>query len=238
MGLALAAGCTPVGRRPEPATPPVEETPQVRVDTVEVAPPEMADMERKIAVLQFQLLEKDAQNRQLAEQLSETRIEVVRNMAKLQSQATRAEAASGVAEAEIALQSLASVEGGKDSQEYAEARDLLVQSTKQFDQSNFGGALYLATYARAAAGKGQSRFAGNDGRELLSGESLFALPVRLATTSRSNVRSGPGLDYAIQFTLDEGTPLSGLSYSGEWVRVEDLEGREGWIFHTLVDSRR
>lgn len=212
----------------------------MRVDTVlvEVEPPEVAEMERRIAVLQLQLLERDAQNRRLAEQLNETRLEVVRHMAKLQSQATRAEAASGMAEAEIALRALAGVESGTDSPEYGEARDLLAQSTDQFEMGNFGGALYLATYARAAAGGGQSRIAGTDGHELLAGESLFALPVRLATMSRSNVRGGPGLDFPVQFTVEAGTPLSGLSYSGEWVRVVDAEGRGGWIFSTLVDSRR
>ncbi len=237
-----AAACAHGGPPPVPVAAPVQDPPPVRVDTVivevEVAPPEMAQMERRIAVLQLQLLERDAQSRRMAEQLNETRLEVVRNMAKLQSQATRAEAASGVAEAEIALQALGGVEGGTDSREYAEARDLLTQSTEQFELGNFGGALYLATYARAAAANAQSRIAGADGRELLSGESLFALPVRLATTSRSNVRSGPGLDFAVQFTLEAGTPLSGLSYSGEWVRVVDAEGRGGWIFSTLVDSRR
>jgi hypothetical protein len=235
-----AAACAHGGPPPEPVAAPVAEPPPARVDTVrvEVAPPEMADMERRIAVLQLQLLEKDAQNRRLADQLNETRLEVVRTMAKLQSQATRAEAASGVAEAEIALQALAGVEGGPDSREYAEARNLLTQGTQQFEAGNFGGALYLATYARAAAANGQSRIAGADGHELLSGESVFALPVRLATSSRSNVRNGPGLEFSVRFVVEAGTPLSGLSYSGEWVRVVDPEGRGGWIFSTLVDSRR
>jgi hypothetical protein len=159
-------------------------------------------------------------------------------MAKLQSQATRAEAASGMAEAEIAVRALAAVEGGPDAPEYAEAHDLLAQSTEQFETGNFGGALYLATYARAAAAGGQSRIAGDDGQKLLSGEALFALPIRLSTTSRSNVRSGPGLDFPVQFTVEEGVALSGLSYSGEWVKVVDASGRGGWIFSALVDSRR
>jgi len=47
------------------------------------------------------------QLRELQEQLDATRLELVRNMARLQTQATRAEAASGMAEAEIALATLA-----------------------------------------------------------------------------------------------------------------------------------
>jgi hypothetical protein len=237
--LLAAGGCSLFNPPPEPTPVPVEEPTPVRVDTVtvEVAPPEMVQMEQRIAVLQLQLLEREAQNRRLAEQLNETRQELVRNMAKLQSQASRAEAASGIAEAEIALQALAGLGGGRASPEYAEAASLLAQSTAQFETGNFGGALYLAAYARAAAGDGQSRLRASDDRELVRGESLFALPVSLSTTSRSNVRRGPGMGFPVEFVLDRDAPVSGLSYSGEWVRVVDGAGREGWIYHELVTSR-
>ncbi|MEJ2203844.1 MAG: SH3 domain-containing protein [Gemmatimonadota bacterium] len=238
--LLTAGGCSYFRRPPPPEPVPVEEPMPIRADTVvvEVEPPEMAQMERRIAALQLQLLERDAQNRRLAERLNETRQELVRNMAKLQSQASRAEAASGIAEAEIALQALASVEGGSTSPEYSEGLALLAQSSSQFEAGNFGGALYLAAYARSTAGEGQSRLRENDGRELVSGESVFLLPVSLSTTSRSNVRRGPGMGFPVEFVLDEQASVSGISYSGEWVRIVDGTGREGWIFHALVTSRQ
>ena len=238
--LLTLGACTPWAR-PEATTPVVPHAEaEVRVDSVrvEVAPPEMARLEQRVAVLQLQLLERGAQNQRLAEQLREARQEVVRTMAKLQSQANRAEAATGMAEAEVAVQTLASLEGGRSSAEYAEARALLDESTAQFDAGNFGGALYLATYARAAATSGRRGFTGLDGRELVSGETLFALPIAMTTTSRSNVRSGPGLDFSVQFVLDAGASITGVSYSGAWVRVVDHTGGEGWIFHQLVAGRR
>lgn len=237
--LLVAGGCSHFRQSPDPTPPPVEVPPPVRVDTVtvEVAPPEMVQMERRIAVLQLQLLEREAQNRRLAEQLNETRQELVRNMAKLQSQASRAEAASGIAEAEIAVQALAAIGGGEASPEYVEAVALLAQGTALFEGGNFGGALYLVTYARATAGDGQSRLLRNHDRELVRGESLFALPLSLSTTSRSNIRRGPGMGFSVEFVLDRNAPVSGLSYSGEWVRIIDGAGREGWIYHALVTSR-
>ncbi len=38
------------------------------------------------------------------------------------------------------------------------------------------------------------------------------------------------------FTVDAGTPLVGYSYTEQWVRINDDEGRDGWIFHNLVTS--
>ncbi|MGI9627648.1 MAG: SH3 domain-containing protein, partial [Longimicrobiales bacterium] len=67
-----------------------------------------------------------------------------------------------------------------------------------------------------------------------SGEALFALPVPLVTVSRSNVRTGPGTDHAVEDTLEPETAVTGMSYTSEWVRVAFGDGKEGWIFHTLV----
>jgi SH3-like domain-containing protein len=51
------------------------------------------------------------------------------------------------------------------------------------------------------------------------------------------VRAAPGLEAGIAFTLDAGAQVVGQSYTSQWVRIVDADGREGWIFHTLVSSR-
>ena len=57
--LLVAGGCSYFGQSPEPMPVPFEAPTPLRVDTVtvEVDPPEMVQMERRIAVLQLQLLE-------------------------------------------------------------------------------------------------------------------------------------------------------------------------------------
>ena len=196
-----------------------------------------AELEGQIARLEIQVLERDAQLAEMREQLQAARQELVRNMAKLQSLTSRAEAASGIAEAEIAVESLARSMEGAPLNEYDQARALIGESSTEFSAGNFGGALYLATEARALARSGQARLRTGDGQSLRSGESLFARPIPIQTTGRSNVRSGPGLDFRVLHTLDPATTLIGHSYTDEWVRIVDDGGREGWIFHTLVTSR-
>ena len=233
-----ATACTKAPS-PSPASPRfVAADTVVRVDTVRVETEARANaqLEERMARLQIELLGRDVQLQELQQQLDETRQEVVRNMAKLQSQASRAEAASGISEAEIALQALATSRG-TDVAEYAQARSLVAQSSAEFGSDNYGGALYLATQARTLARAGQARVRGGSSGTARSGEALFAVPVPLHTSGRSNVRWGPGLTSAVAFTLDEGTPVLGHSYTSQWVRVETEDGREGWIFHTLVAGR-
>jgi hypothetical protein len=193
------------------------------------------ELERRVAELELRLLEKEAQVDELQARLEDTRGEVVRTMAKLQTVASRAEAASGMAEAEIALQSLkASV--GKDAPEVAQVTSLVRQSSAEFNKQNYGGALYLAGQAKALAGGSRGRFTGGGGSSR-NGETPFAVPLRLKSTGRGNVREGPGTKYDVAFSLESGSPLTGHSYLDDWIRVSDDNGRSGWIFRSLVTRR-
>jgi len=237
--LSVALSCTPSGDPPPPPPPRTVTDTVYMVDTVRVETEAAADAElqAQVARLQIQLLEREGQLRVVNDELASTRQEVVRNLAKLQSQASRAEAASGLAEAEIALQALERAPGGTDLPEYSEAQSRLAEGSAEFGAENYGGALYLATQARTLVRTGQARVRAVGGESLREGESLFTIPVPLRTVGRSNVRSGPGLDFDVQFTLDPDAVLVGQSYTSQWVKVVDNEGREGWIFHTLVTGQ-
>src|SRR6266550_4348526 len=150
-------------------------------------------LEQRVARLELRLVERDAQLEDLQARLDEARQEVVRTMAKLQTIASRAEAASAMAEAEIAIQSLraapgAEAEGGVD---LAQAGTLLQQGSAEFAKQNYGGALYLANQAKNLAGLGRSRLGGAGRPPLRPGEVSFAVPVRLQATARGKVRDGP-----------------------------------------------
>ena len=184
------------------------------------------------------MLERDAQIGELQEQLDGAIQEVVRAMARLQTLNSRAEAASAMAEAEIALEALSNLTGGEGAPEGDQAAHFLEMSTGEFNNQNYGGSLYLASQARSIALAGQARLATGGDEERRPGEVAFALPLPLQTSRRSNVRAGPGLGFRILFTLDPDAPLTGLSYTEEWVRVSDAAGRTGWIFYNLVGSRQ
>jgi uncharacterized coiled-coil protein SlyX len=216
-------------RRPPPTQPATSPQPSVARDTL---------LEQRVARLELRLLEKEAQVEELETRLDDARREVVRAMAKLQTLATRAEAASGMAEAEIAQQTLRNAGGASAAPEIAQSAQLLQLATAEFDKENYGGALYLANQAKAAAAAGQGRLASVERGTLRPGEVPFALPLRLQTTGRANVRGGPGAAFQILFTLDGGAPVTGYSYGDQWVRVTDESGRAGWIFQGLIGRRQ
>ena len=53
---------------------------------------------------------------------------------------------------------------------------------------------------------------------------------------RTHMRSGPGTKYAILWQLDKGYPLKVLGRKGNWTKVSDFEGDEGWIHKKLLNS--
>jgi hypothetical protein len=185
----------------------------------------------------LRVLEEEALVEDLQTKLDDARQEVVRAMAKLQSLATRAEAASGMAEAEIALDSLKAAAGQQPPPEVGQAAHLMQMSSTEFDKQNYGGALYLANQGKSVARAGHGRIAGTDRGALRPGEVGLSVPLRLQTISSGNVREGPGANYKVRFTLQAGAEVTGYSYLDTWLRVEDESGRSGWIFYTLVGRR-
>lgn len=232
-GFLFFTALLPVGAcSPKPAEPgPAPSQPQT------AASPARADLEKRIARLELSLMEKEAQVEELQARLEETRQEVVRAMAKLQTLASRAEAASAIAEAEVALQPLKSAPGQGSAPEANQADKLLKESSSEFDKENYGGALYLANQAKTMAGAARGRVSAGERGAQRAGETAFALPIRLKAAGRGNVRAGPGTGARIEFAVERGAPLVGYSYVDEWIRIGDEEGRSGWIFRSLVARR-
>lgn len=49
-----------------------------------------------------------------------------------------------------------------------------------------------------------------------------------------NVRSGPGTDQDIVFTVERGVPFKVLERKGEWLHIRHADGDAGWIHQALV----
>lgn len=227
IGAALVACSSPKSgaRGPAPRNTPV------RVDTVTVRD---VEMDRRVTRLELRLLEKETQVEELTRRLDDARDEVVSTMAKLRNIASRAEAASAMAEADVALQQLRGMEAARSLPEMTQAAGFAQRSTAEFEKENYGGALYLANQAKAAAAAARSRASVGSRGAARAGETMFALPVRIRIGSRGNVRDGPGTNFPVVFEASAGTTLTGLSYTEDWIRVVDDAGRAGWIFRTLL----
>ena len=201
-------------------------------------------LEDRATKAELLLLERDGRIAELEGRLSwqrrildETISEVVRAKARFRSVESRAEAASQIAEAEIAIKTLADLAGGTSTAEYAQAEDFVERSTQEFEAENYGGAIYLTSRAKSLIGLAQMQLRGREDVEVSAGEVLFGVPLALRVVKSSNVRGGPGLDYEILRTLEVGTAVTAFSFKGKWVHVRLVDGSRGWIFQTLVGER-
>ena len=222
----LATGCSSSKSEPTPSPSPRQRPTR--------SGPSRIDLEKRIGRLELSLMAKEAQVDVLQTQLEETRQEVVRAMAKLQSLASRAEAASAIAEAEVAIQPLTAAPGQTTPPEANQASRLLRESSAEFDKENYGGALYLANQSKAMAGAARGRLSAGERGAQRPGETAFALPISLKASGRGNVRAGPGTGSRIEFAVEPGDDLIGYSYVDEWIRIGAEDGRSGWIFRSLV----
>ena len=199
-------------------------------ETVTVRDPEL---QREAARLWVNLLERSAQLADVERKLDEATTEVVRAMARLRTLATRAEAASAMAEAEVALQQLRGRAGQQLPPEGRQAEESLRMATAAFDAENYGGAVYLATQSKRAATAGRGRLAETAGTTR-GGERNFALPVPLVTTQRANLRSAPSTGGEVVAQVPASTPLTAYAWAQEWLRVTTADGRTAWVHQDLV----
>ncbi|BBO78027.1 hypothetical protein DSCW_54440 [Desulfosarcina widdelii] len=209
---------------------------------------EIEDLERRVADLEIQLLQKEALNIELQrravlrqQRLDSAITEVVRTKSKLRTVESKAEAASTIAEAEIAVKSLQSRidnDENKDQIEVLEkAKRLLGQSTAEFKARNFGGALYLAVQSKNQVASVGGQFQGRDEGDRLIGETAFAHPLRLKVIKNTNLRTGPGLNYKVSNTLKSGTVIVGHGYKENWIRIDTENDQTGWVHQSLVTAR-
>ena len=249
-----AAGCFHVQKTSEPAAPNNKDRLTELTETnasLELAvaskDEKILSLEKDVAALNMRILEYEAiiddlQVRSEGHQkrLEAAIIEVVRTKARLRSLESKAEAASTIAEAEIAVTAMKKKINAADDvmkEEFAAAEQLLKMSAREFKNRNYGGALYLANQSKGQVRALQMHLSGDLERPLMEDEKQFVKPLPLRVLANSNLRSGPGLDNDIVGRLAKDALVTGYAYSGRWVRVETSKGAVGWLFQPLVAPR-
>ncbi len=80
-----------------------------------------------------------------------------------------------------------------------------------------------------------SRFQDYEGdKAWISLKLLSKTPTVIVKKNKCNVRSGPGTDNDIVFTVVKGVPFKVIERKGDWIRIEHSDGDRGWIYASLV----
>lgn len=56
----------------------------------------------------------------------------------------------------------------------------------------------------------------------------------IVVKDKCNVRSGPGTNNDIVFTVERGVPFKVMDRKGNWIRIQHADGDKGWIHKMLV----
>ena len=60
---------------------------------------------------------------------------------------------------------------------------------------------------------------------------------RLAVgVAKANIRSGPGTDHEILWSVGKYYPFDIVKKSGNWYKVRDFEDDEGWVYGSLLEQ--
>ena len=56
----------------------------------------------------------------------------------------------------------------------------------------------------------------------------------ITKADKCNVRNGPGTEFPVVFTVQNGIPFRVLTRKGPWIQIRHADGDQGWIHQSLV----
>ena len=60
------------------------------------------------------------------------------------------------------------------------------------------------------------------------------IPAVITRKDASNIRSGPGTNHQVLFSVEKGIPFKVLERQDNWIHIEHADGDKGWIHKSLV----
>jgi hypothetical protein len=237
LSLALSdCVTTPPAVPPAPVPVPLEAT--VRKPTC----PSCDEQTHEIARLRQDLANREAELRDLrtnqrdqVKVLQESTREVTRAKVKLRRLATQADAASYIAEVEVALESLRASLGATSTVPLMVlAQGILESTAAPFAQGDYGVAMERAAQAEQLI----ALVADNQGSPpRVPREVPLQVAVPLKVTVDSKLRRQPLGKARVVAVLKKDSPLVAHAYKGGWMRVDTEDGRSGWVDQMRLGAR-
>jgi hypothetical protein len=194
---------------------------------------ETARLRQDLAAREAELRELRSSQREQQKVIEESTREAARAKVKLRRLATQAEAASYIADVEVALESL---RAARDATPFLELAQSLVASTAApFAEGDYATVMDRAEQAEqmiAVMADVQSR-----SRSRGASEVLLRVPIALRVVADSPLRRQPRRNVASAGVLKQGSPVVARAYKGSWLRVETEDTRSGWVEPSRLRAR-
>ena len=243
----LIAGLGGCVTTPPPAVPPPSTPVPAPVEIAAPAPappcPSCDEQIREIARLRQSLASRETELRDLRSSqrdqvkvLRESSREVTRARVRLRRLATQADAASSIAEVEVALDSLRASLGARSKDPLLVlAHAILESTTAPFEQGDYGVAMERAAQADQLIGL-VAHYQSPRSRKQPPREVPFEIAIPLKVITDSNLRRQPLGNAPIVSVLKKDSPLVAHAHKGSWMQVKTGDGRTGWINHAQLGA--
>ena len=199
---------------------------------------EIAQLRQDLANREAELRDLRANQRDQVKVLQESTREVTRAKVKLRRLATQADAASYIAEVEVAMESLSSSLGAASTAPLMMlARGILDSTAAPFARGDYGVAMDRAAQAEQLIAVVVDNQVRPRPRPRAPGEVLLQVAIPLKVTVDSRLRRQPSGGARVVGVLKQDSPLVAYSYKGRWLKVETEDGRVGWIDQRNLGAR-
>jgi hypothetical protein len=194
---------------------------------------ELARLRQELAARDAELRELRASEREQVKAVQESTREVTRARARMRRLATQADAASYIAEVEVALGAAQSP--AAQSPMLALAQSFLDAAQAPFAQGDYGTAMERAAQAEQLVAAAERTALGP--RPRVAGEVLLQVRIPLKATSESRLRREPAQGAPVVSTLPRDAAVVAHAYKDAWMRVETEDGKFGWLPQANLAAR-
>jgi len=235
---AVLSGCVatpPVVAPPTPSPPPFEATarPQACPSCDDQAR-EVARLRQDVAARESELRDLRSNQRDQVKVLQESTREVTRAKVKLRRLATQADAASYIAEVEVAMASLGATPAVPM---LSLAQGILDSTAAPFAQGDYGLAMDRAAQAEQLIAIVAYYRKRPDTHPAAPGEFPLLVAIPLKVTVDSKLHRQPRATAPVVATLKKDSLLVAHAHKGNWVQVETEDGRWGWVGQMRLGAR-
>jgi uncharacterized protein YgiM (DUF1202 family) len=188
----------------------------------------------KVESLEQKLLSKQDEIKKFLLAQHQKNREVVRTKAKLRSHSSKAETVANIAEVKTVLKAVADIEMNERLQHAAqESERVIAMSIEALQRESVDKAFNLSNKAQQLIQPIRTFQGVNVFKNGL--DIVFIVPFTMKVLLSCNVRRGPGVKNTVLFTLESGTQIKALTYSKNWIQIEDETLRKGWVYYKLLE---
>ena len=198
---------------------------------------EIIRLRQELATRETELRDLRSSQRDQGRVIQESTREVTRAKAKLRRLATQADAASYIAEVEVALAGQRSPPANA-APLLALAQALLDSTAVPFAQADYATAMDRAAQAeQLVAVVADSGAPSSPSRSRAPSEILLQVTIPLRSAVDTRLRREPQAKAPVVTAVKKDSALLAHAYKGSWMRVETEDGQVGWIPNTELGPR-